>query len=248
MILKKPFESEKNQDATVYIGNLDEKVDEVLLYELVLQVAPIKSLNMPKDRILQVHQGYAFVELKSVKDSEYVEKILNGILLYSKPIKVKKTTNQTSRKNQIDVGAKLFISNLDELIDENYLNQVFSKFGNFSSDPIIIRDSKTGKSKGFGFLNFDSFESSDLALKELNNKYLMNKIVFITYAFKKDGKGEKHGDEAERLLAAQAKKNHYQLTKNSNGNNLIINNFSNVNISNKNIYNINHNQNNIDSN
>lgn len=35
----------------------------------------------------------------------------------------------------------------------------------------------------------------------------MNKAITVQYAFKKDGKGERHGTPAERLLAAQARKN-----------------------------------------
>jgi len=35
----------------------------------------------------------------------------------------------------------------------------------------------------------------------------MNKPITVQYAFKKDGKGERHGAPAERLLAAQARKN-----------------------------------------
>jgi len=35
----------------------------------------------------------------------------------------------------------------------------------------------------------------------------MNKAITVQYAFKKDGKGERHGTQAERLLAAQARKN-----------------------------------------
>lgn len=34
----------------------------------------------------------------------------------------------------------------------------------------------------------------------------MNKDISVQYAYKKDGKGERHGDEAERMLALQAKK------------------------------------------
>lgn len=41
----------------------------------------------------------------------------------------------------------------------------------------------------------------------MNGQYLMNKPITVQYAFKKDGKGERHGTPAERLLAAQARKN-----------------------------------------
>ena len=39
----------------------------------------------------------------------------------------------------------------------------------------------------------------------------MNKEISVQYAYKKDGKGERHGDEAERMLAAQARKNNVQV-------------------------------------
>lgn len=40
----------------------------------------------------------------------------------------------------------------------------------------------------------------------MHGQFLMNKEISVQYAYKKDGKGERHGDEAERMLAAQARK------------------------------------------
>lgn len=45
----------------------------------------------------------------------------------------------------------------------------------------------------------------------MNGQYLMNKEITVQYAYKKDGKGERHGDEAERMLAAQARKHNVSL-------------------------------------
>ena len=44
----------------------------------------------------------------------------------------------------------------------------------------------------------------------MNGQYLMNKEISVQYAYKKDGKGERHGDQAERMLAAQARKHNVQ--------------------------------------
>ena len=44
----------------------------------------------------------------------------------------------------------------------------------------------------------------------MNGQYLMNKEISVQYAYKKDGKGERHGDQAERMLAAQARKHNIQ--------------------------------------
>ena len=73
----------------------------------------------------------------------------------------------------------------------------------------IARDDNN-LSKGYGFVSFADFESSDAAIANMNGQYLMNKQVSVQYAYKKDGKGERHGDEAERMLAAQARKHNVQ--------------------------------------
>jgi splicing factor 3B subunit 4 len=62
-------------------------------------------------------------------------------------------------------------------------------------------------SKGYGFVSYTDFEASDAAVESMNGQFLMNKPIQVQYAFKKDGKGERHGTEAERMLAAQARKN-----------------------------------------
>ncbi|CAG8502727.1 18260_t:CDS:2 [Acaulospora morrowiae] len=201
--MSRPTE-ERNQDATVYIGNLDERCTEALIWELMLQAGPVVNVHLPKDRVTQTHQGYGFCEYMSEDDADYAIKIMNQIKLYGKPIRVNKAT---SDKKNLDVGASLFIGNLDPDVDEKMLYDTFSAFGVIVQTPKIARDPDTGNSKGYGFISYDNFDSSDAAIDAMNGQYLMNKPITVSYAFKKDGKGERHGSAAERLLAAQAKKN-----------------------------------------
>jgi len=59
-----------------------------------------------------------------------------------------------------------------------------------------MRDPNTGESKGFGFISYDCFEASDLAIECMNGQFLCNKQISVAYAFKKDSKHERHGDAA----------------------------------------------------
>ena len=43
-------------DATIYVGGLDEKVSESLLWELFVQAGPVVNVHMPKDRVTMLHQ------------------------------------------------------------------------------------------------------------------------------------------------------------------------------------------------
>jgi splicing factor 3B subunit 4 len=197
-------QDDRNQEATVYLGNLDERCTDALVWELMLQAGPVVNVHLPKDRISMSHQGYGFCEFLTEEDAEYACKIMNQIKLWGKPIRVNKAS---SDKKQLDVGANLFIGNLDENVDERLLYDTFSAFGVMATTAKIARDPSNGQSKGYGFVSYTDFESSDAAIESMNGQFLMNKAITVQYAFKKDGKGERHGTEAERMLAAQARKN-----------------------------------------
>ncbi|KAF7591962.1 hypothetical protein BBP40_000809 [Aspergillus hancockii] len=194
---------EQDKEATVYIGNLDERVTDSLVWELMLQAGRIVNVHLPKDRVTQSHQGYGFVEFISEEDAEYASRIMNGIRLYGKPIRVNKAS--ADKQKSVEIGAELFVGNLDPMVTEQVLYDTFSRFGNLVNIPKIARDDNN-LSKGYGFVSFSDFESSDAAIANMNGQYLMNKQVSVQYAYKKDGKGERHGDQAERMLAAQARK------------------------------------------
>jgi|EP01040_Poterioochromonas_malhamensis_P007984 splicing factor 3B subunit 4 len=191
---------QRNQDATCYVGNLDEKVNEEILWELMLQAGPIVSVHMPKDKVSGKHLGYGFAEYRSEEDADYAIKVLNMIKVYGKPIKVNKASQD---KKVIDIGANVFIGNLDPAVDEKLLYDTFSAFGGITQTPKIMLDPDTGASKGYAFISYDSFEASDLAIECMSGQYLCNRPIMVQYAFKKDTPGERHGTQAERLLAAQ---------------------------------------------
>lgn len=191
--------AERNQDATAYVGNLDPQVSEELLWELFVQAGPVVNVYVPKDRVTNLHQGYGFVEFRSEEDADYAIKVLNMIKIYGKPIRVNKASQD---KKSLDVGANLFVGNLDPDVDEKLLYDTFSAFGVIVTNPKIMRDPETGNSRGFGFISYDSFEASDGAIESMNGQYLCNRQITVSYAYKKDTKGERHGTPAERTLAS----------------------------------------------
>ena len=207
----------RNQDATVYVGNLESNCTEEILLELFVQVGRVKSVYVPKDKVTQTHNGYGFVEFLDVVDADYAITILNMIKLYGRPLKVSKSSLNNKSEMSRDVGANLFVGNLDPNdVDEQLLYDTFSSFGTLIKSPKIMRDEDTNVSKGFGFVSYDSFEASDAALDCMNGQYLGNRQIIVQYAFKKDtgssedaggagagGRAERHGSRAERMLAAQ---------------------------------------------
>lgn len=145
---------EQDKEATVYIGNLDERVSDALVWELMLQAGRIVrsfdplfpsrmttdgvaqvNVHLPKDRVTQTHQGFGFVEFISEEDAEYAARIMNQVRLYGKPIRVNKAS--ADKQKTMEVGAELFIGNLDPMVDEKTLFDTFSTFGNLIAAPKV---------------------------------------------------------------------------------------------------------------
>jgi splicing factor 3B subunit 4 len=189
---------ERNQEATCYVGNLDLRVNEEILWELFIQCGPVVNVHIPRDKITGEHQGFGFVEFRNEEDADYAIKIMHMIKLYGKPIKVNKASQD---KRTQEVGANIFVGNLHDDVDEKMLKDVFSAFGVVLSTK-IMRNPESGSSKRYGFVSFDNFDSSDAAINTMNGQFISGKVVDVSYAYKKDTKGERHGSIAERILAA----------------------------------------------
>eukprot|EP00297_Palpitomonas_bilix_P011845 CAMPEP_0113889528 /NCGR_PEP_ID=MMETSP0780_2-20120614/13555_1 /TAXON_ID=652834 /ORGANISM="Palpitomonas bilix" /LENGTH=332 /DNA_ID=CAMNT_0000878653 /DNA_START=118 /DNA_END=1116 /DNA_ORIENTATION=- /assembly_acc=CAM_ASM_000599 len=195
---------DRNQEATCYVGNLEPQVGEELLWELFLQAGPVVNVFMPKDKVTGAKQNFGFVEFRSPEDAEYAMKIMNMVKLFGKPIRVNKASQD---KRDLDIGANIFVGNLEPDVDEKLLYDTFSAFGVIIATPKIMRDPLSGEHRGFGFVNFANFEASDAAIAAMDGQYLGGKPINVSYAYKRDSAGERHGSMAERLLAAQSRHN-----------------------------------------
>ena len=136
---------EQDKEATVYIGNLDERVTDSLVWELMLQAGRIVNVHLPKDRVTQTHQGYGFVEFISEEDAEYAARIMNQVRLYGKPIRVNKAS--ADKQKTVEVGAELFVGNLDPMVTEQTLYDTFGRFGSLISAPKVCYPSLTQESR-----------------------------------------------------------------------------------------------------
>ncbi|NXQ27057.1 RBM7 protein, partial [Alaudala cheleensis] len=72
---------------TLFVGNLDPKVTEELIFELFHQAGPVITVKIPKDRDGRPKQ-FAFVNFKHEESVPYGLRLLNGIKLYGRPMRI----------------------------------------------------------------------------------------------------------------------------------------------------------------
>jgi RNA recognition motif-containing protein len=65
------------------------------------------------------------------------------------------------------MGRKLYVGNLPFSIGETELRQLFEQKGGVES-ATVMRDTDTGRSRGFGFVEMSTDEAAQIAIKELN--------------------------------------------------------------------------------
>ncbi len=76
---------------------------------------------------------------------------------------------------------KIYVGNLSYRTAEDQLAQHFGKFGQISSTVIVI-DRATNRSKGFGFITFESENAAQQAVQEMNGKEIDGRTVKVSIA------------------------------------------------------------------
>lgn len=93
---------------------------------------------------------------------------------------VKKTKRTTTHEEP--TFTNLYVKNLAEDVTEDLLRDKFSRFGKVCSLAIMKNDK--GRSKGFGFVNFELPEEAKKAVEVLNGSLLGKYFTYSSHSFK----------------------------------------------------------------
>lgn len=83
------------------------------------------------------------------------------------------------------MSKKLFVGGIPYTTTEDELREYFSQCGNIVSCSIII-DRATNRSKGFGFVEFETEEEAQKAVDTLNNTELGGRNIIVNIARPKE--------------------------------------------------------------
>lgn len=79
----------------------------------------------------------------------------------------------------------ILITDLSRIIREDELTKLFTPYGTVSSTTIVM-DTKTGKSKGFGFVEMPIEKEALLAIKKLNKTKVNGQTMSVKKAKDKE--------------------------------------------------------------
>ena len=86
---------------------------------------------------------------------------------------------------------KIYVGNLTYETTEDSLRQAFTQFGGIE-DLVLIKDRDTGRSKGFGFITFDSQKAAEGSLK-MDGQQLDGRAIKVNIAKEKERSSSDRG-------------------------------------------------------
>lgn len=105
------------------------------------------------------------------------------------PAESRGRSGSARRGEGINLGAKLYVGNLSFSTTEDELREMFGKHGTLVSVK-IISDRESGRSRGFGFVEYEDASSATEAQNSLNGQQLGGRDLKVNEAHdKRDGDG-----------------------------------------------------------
>nr|DAD48716.1 TPA_asm: hypothetical protein HUJ06_018653 [Nelumbo nucifera] len=167
--------------ASLYVGDLHPDVTDGQLFDTFSVIDNLASVRVCRDSMSGRSLGYGYANFVTTQDAIRAIEKLNHTPLNGKMMRIMWShRDPDARKSGI---GNLFVKNLNDSIDNVKLHEMFSKYGNILSCKVVI--SPDGKSKGYGFVQFETEESAKTAIEKLNGSTVGGKKIYVGNFIKK---------------------------------------------------------------
>ncbi|GAA5897541.1 polyadenylate-binding protein [Sporobolomyces salmoneus] len=207
----------KNGAGNIFIKNLDENIDNKALHDTFAAFGNILSCKVAVDG--QGNSlGYGFVHYDTAEAARAAIEGVNGMLLNDKVVYVGIHIPKRERQAKIDEirahFTNLYVKNVPVEVDTEEFRQMFEPYGKVTS--AVITTDNEGKSKGFGFVNYEQHEDAAKAVDALHEKDYKGQQLYVARAQRKS--------EREEELKKSYEQKKYEQTLKYQGVNLYVKN------------------------
>ncbi|CAH8372873.1 unnamed protein product, partial [Eruca vesicaria subsp. sativa] len=171
------YEMAEAGDTLLHVGDIEPTVTDYVLFDTFSQEGQVSSARICRDTITGRSLGYGYVGFHYSRDAQRAIEMMNRTAINGKEIRVIYHVHDPSLLRKRSVG-RIFIKNLEESIGHNALYDTFSSFGSILRFKLATNND-TGRSKGFGFVQYDNEESALKAIGYLNGMLLNDKAVYV---------------------------------------------------------------------
>lgn len=198
----------KTGQGNVFIKNLDTAIDNKALHDTFAAFGAILSCKVAQDEFGN-SKGYGFVHYETGEAASTAIKHVNGMLLNEKKVYVGHHIPRKDRDSKFDEMkanfTNIYVKNIEPEVTDEEFRDLFEQYGEVTSAS-IARDPESGKSRGFGFVNYIKHEDASTAVEELNDKDFKGQTLYVGRAQKKHEREEELRKQHEAARVEKASK------------------------------------------
>ncbi|KAH9966777.1 polyadenylate binding protein [Russula dissimulans] len=176
----------KTGQGNIFIKNLDDAIDNKALHDTFAAFGNVLSCKVATDEQGR-SRGYGYVHYETAEAAETAIKAVNGMLLNDKKVYVGHHISRKERQSKLEEirsqFTNLYVKNIDSEVTQDEFVELFAKYGTVTS--AVVQFDDEGRSKGFGFVNFEAHEEAQAAVDGLNDFEYKGKKLFVSRAQKK---------------------------------------------------------------
>ncbi|KAG6690027.1 hypothetical protein I3842_11G203000 [Carya illinoinensis] len=149
----------------IFIGGLHKETSFGMFRNHFEKYGEITDAVIMRDRYTNQPRGFGFV---TYADPSVVDKVIEDThIINGKQVEIKRTIPKGQGQSKDFKTKKIFVGGIPSSVTEEEFKNFFSKYGEVVEHQ-IIRDHETQRSRGFGFIIFDSDEVVDEILSNGN--------------------------------------------------------------------------------
>ncbi|KAJ7974629.1 Heterogeneous nuclear ribonucleoprotein 1 [Quillaja saponaria] len=149
----------------IFIGGLARETTIAQFIKHFGKYGEITDSVIMKDRKTGQPRGFGFI---TYADSSVVDNVIQEThTINGKQVEIKRTIPRGAAGSRDFKTKKIFVGGIPATVDEDELRDFFSSYGDIREQQ-IMRDHSTNRSRGFGFITFDSEEAVDDLLSKGN--------------------------------------------------------------------------------
>lgn len=148
---------------TLYVTNYPPSADETYVRELFTDCGEILNIRWPSLKY-NTHRRFCYISFRHPEGAAAATK-LDGKLIdkqYKLSVKYSDPSQKKQREGALAEGREIHVANIDWSVTEDELREIFSKYGTI--DNVRILRNIAGRSKGSGFIVFETKEEAEDAL------------------------------------------------------------------------------------
>ena len=159
---------ERGESTTLYVTNYPAHADEVYLREHFAPFGEIIAFRFPSLKF-DTHRRFCYVQFANAAQAIAATQ-LNGTDVEGLKLNVKISNPQAKKKRDgaTAEGREVYVWHLNFKIKKQEVQETFAQFGHI--DRINFPTLKNGNNKGFCFVVYDTKESADAAVAEMDKK------------------------------------------------------------------------------